>query len=191
VSGLHGYPATLFTQPREVIGACGGAAVYARSLLDEIGGFDEDFFLIYEDVDLSLRARHNGDRFLFLPDVRVLHKGSASIGGTFSPTAIYYTTRNNILFAAKNFPARTLIRCLPAMTAALAFRGAQSVRRGRLAAFLKGLRDGLLKLQSALRKRRTILSHSKIERVEFERMMRPGWLRERRDFKRGGKHFVP
>ncbi len=191
VTGLRGYPAARFTQPREVIGACGGAAVYARPLLDEIGGFDEDFFLIYEDVDLSLRARHNGDRFLFLPDVRVLHKGSASIGGSLGPLGLYYTTRNNLLFVAKNFPALTLLRCLPGIACGLAFRAAQAARRGRFRSFLRGLRDGVGLLPATLRKRRLILGRSKIGRGEFERLMRRGWLRERLDFHRGGKNLVP
>jgi GT2 family glycosyltransferase len=191
VSGLHGYPAALFDRPREVIGACGGAAVYARALLDETGGFDEDFFLIYEDVDLSLRARHNGDRFLFLPGVRVLHKGSASIGGSLGPTGLYYTTRNNLLFIAKNFPAATLFRCLPGIVFGLASRGLQAARRGRFGIFLRGLRDGALLLPAALRKRRDIMDRSRINRREFERPMRPGWLRDRIDFRKGGKNFVP
>jgi GT2 family glycosyltransferase len=191
LNNLSGYPAALFTSPREVIGACGGAAVYARDLLDEIGAFDEDFFLIYEDVDLSLRARHHGDRILFLPAVRVLHKGSASIGGGLSPTAVYYTTRNHLPLLIKNFPALTLLKCLPGVALGLALRFVQSVRRGIPGAYLRGLRDGIRMIPASLRKRRLIVRPSKIGRRGFESLMRPHWLRERLAFKRGDFDSIP
>src|SRR5690606_13520509 len=175
-----GYPSAMFTERREVIGACGGAAVYARSLLDEIGAFDEDFFLIFEDVDLSLRARHHGERILFLPDARVLHKGSASIGGRFSDTAVYYSTRNYLPLFVKNFPAPTLARCAPWLAWSLCVRARQVLRHGGLRAYLRGLRDGLRMLGKARAKRKAILSASRIGRSGFERLLRPGWFGERR-----------
>ncbi|HEY6947170.1 MAG TPA: glycosyltransferase family 2 protein, partial [Candidatus Acidoferrum sp.] len=46
--------------PREVFGACAGAAAYRRRMLDDIGFFDEDFFGTYEDLDLSFRAQLRG-----------------------------------------------------------------------------------------------------------------------------------
>jgi GT2 family glycosyltransferase len=45
---------------RPVFSACGGAALYRRSLIDSVGFFDERFFMCYEDVDLSFRARLAG-----------------------------------------------------------------------------------------------------------------------------------
>lgn len=180
-----GYPAHLFDMRREVIGACGGAAVYARSLLDEIGAFDEDFFLIFEDVDLSLRARHHGETILFLPDARVLHKGSASIGGRFSNTAVYYSTRNYLPLFLKNFPTLTLVRCAPMIAFSLCLRARQMLTHGRTDTFLRGLRDGLRMLGKARAQRRAILSGSRIGRTGFERLLRPGWLHERRAFRKG------
>jgi GT2 family glycosyltransferase len=190
VNNLSGYPASLFTRPRQVTSACGGAAVYARALLEEIGGFDEDFFLIYEDLDLSLRARHNGDRVLFLPTVRVLHKGSASIGGAFSPIAAYYYSRNYPLMMVQNFPAATLVKALPAYVLGFLYRMALSARHGVLGAYLRGACHGLRLLPTAIGKRRRIIGGSKIGRLEFESSMRPGWLRERLALRRGGT-FVP
>jgi GT2 family glycosyltransferase len=182
---FSGCPARNFTRTREVIGACGGAAVYARSLLDEIGAFDEDFFLLFEDVDLSQRARHHGEKILFLPDVRVLHKGSASIGGLASPVAVYFNTRNLPFVFVKNFPAITLLKALPGFALGSVFRLAHAVRDGRVVPLLRGLRDSVRLLPRMLRKRRRILRESKLSRSEFERLFRPGWLRERLAFKRG------
>jgi GT2 family glycosyltransferase len=180
-----GYPAALFTGPREVIGACAGAAVYARALLDRIGAFDDDFFLLYEDLDLSFRARHGGARILFLPDAKVLHKGSATIGGTLSPTNVYFATRNYPQCLLKNFPAVTLLKCAPGILLGFANRLWQSARQGLLRPYFRGLRDGVKMLPATLRKRRAILASSRIGRREFERLMRRGWLRERLAFRRG------
>lgn len=180
-----GYPASLFTETREVIAACGGAAVYAKSLLDEIGGFDEDFFLIFEDVDLSLRARHHGESIMFLPNVRLLHKGSASIGGGFSGTAVYYSTRNYLPMYVKNFPALTLIKCMPGIIFSFAVRLRQVIQHGQFRKFLSGFKDGLVMLPKAFFLRKSIVSTSRIGRAGFEALLRPGWMRERIAFKRG------
>jgi GT2 family glycosyltransferase len=65
-------------EPVEVFGACAGAALYRREMLQEIGLFDEDFFAYLEDVDLAWRARRLGWRCLYVPTARVLHRHSAT-----------------------------------------------------------------------------------------------------------------
>jgi GT2 family glycosyltransferase len=185
VSTFSGYPASLFTTPREVNGACAGAALYAREVLDRIGGFDEEFFLVFEDTDLYLRARHGGERILFLPDVRVRHKGSASLGGRFSATTVYYSTRNYFPYIVKNFPLVTFLKFIPGIAFSSLYRLALAVRRGQTGVYLRGLRDGLALLPSMLKKRKEILSRSRISPREFERLFRPGWFRERREIRRG------
>ena len=61
------------TQAREVFGACAGAALYRRTMLDEIGLFDEDFFAYMEDVDLAWRGRLAGWSAVFAPGAVVTH----------------------------------------------------------------------------------------------------------------------
>ena len=57
--------------PREVFAPCAAAALYRRSALIDVGGFDEDFFCYVEDVDLGFRLRLAGHRCLYVPQAVV------------------------------------------------------------------------------------------------------------------------
>ncbi len=98
-----GEPADAHTEPAWVFGACAGAAIYRRSLFDDIGLFDEDFFLVFEDVDLDLRAQVAGHCCLYLPDAVVYHKRGASTD-TADRTVAARAWRNQIWVAGKNLP---------------------------------------------------------------------------------------
>lgn len=174
-----GFPISKFSEPRAVTAACAGAAVYARPLLESLGGFDEDFFLIFEDVDLSLRARHLGEEILFIPSVKVYHKGSASLGGKRSPLSFYYSERNFLPLLIKNYPLPSLLRTLPRYLAIKAFRFFHALRLGCLGAYLRANRDTLKMLPGSLRKRREILGTSRLAHGQFDRLLRRNWLRER------------
>ncbi len=54
------------------------ASLYRREFLVKTGGFDPDFFAYLEDVDLGLRGRLLGYRYLYLPTAKVLHKSHGS-----------------------------------------------------------------------------------------------------------------
>lgn len=180
-----GYPAAMFREPREVSLACAGAAVYERALLERLGGFDEDFFLIFEDSDLSYRARHLGARILFLPQVKVYHKGSASMGGKASATSIYYTERNYLHVFLKNYPVLTLLKSLPGLAFMKFMRLIVAKRSGQLGAWFRANRASLALVPKSLRKRRSVMRNSVLGRKEFEGLLRRNWLKERRAFKRG------
>jgi GT2 family glycosyltransferase len=87
----------------EVLFPSGSAALYRRAMLDDVGGFDADFFLYCEDTDLGLRARWRGWKCLYAPDAVVEHHYSHSAGGA-SPLKAYYVERNRLFVVAKNFP---------------------------------------------------------------------------------------
>lgn len=88
-------------QPCEVFGASGGACLYRRAMLDEIGLFDERFFAYLEDVDLAWRAQRAGWRCRYAPQARVLHFTSAT-SGQGSPFKHRLLGRNKLWLAAKN-----------------------------------------------------------------------------------------
>ncbi len=98
-----GEPAEAHADPAWVLGACAGAAIYRRCLFEDIGLFDEDFFLVFEDVDLDLRAQVAGHRCIYLPDAVVYHKRGASTDNTSRAVAAR-AWRNQIWVAGKNLP---------------------------------------------------------------------------------------
>ncbi len=103
----HGRPAKFFPVAEEVLFPSGSAALYRRTMLQQIGLFDEDFFLYCEDTDLGLRARWAGWRCVYVPGAVVEHHYSHSAGRA-SKLKAYYVERNRLFVLAKNFPARML-----------------------------------------------------------------------------------
>ncbi len=73
-----------------------------RNVFEALGGFDEGFFVYYEDLDFSMRARANGWRSIYLAGAQAFHRGQ---GTTTSATErrTFYFCRSKILFAMKYF----------------------------------------------------------------------------------------
>jgi len=104
----HGESWRRYGREEEVLFASGSAALFRRRMLEEIGLFDEDFFLYCEDVDLGLRASRAGWKCLYVPGAVVEHAYSRSAGrGT--PLKAYYVERNRLFVVVKNFPLPMLV----------------------------------------------------------------------------------
>ncbi len=89
-----------------------GAALLARTeTLQELGGFDEQYFMYHEDTDLSLRARLLGFRLLCLADAVVIHHYRLGM----SPSKLFYLERNRLITLFKVLQRRTLVQLLPAL----------------------------------------------------------------------------
>jgi GT2 family glycosyltransferase len=91
-----------FDDEEYVFSACGGSSVYRRTMLDQIGLLDDDFFFSLEDIDLAWRAQLAGWRCLYTPHAIVYHHLAATGGGV---TASYFDGRNLIYVLIKNYPA--------------------------------------------------------------------------------------
>jgi GT2 family glycosyltransferase len=104
----HGEPVSSYAVPEEVFSVCAGAALYRRAVLEELGGFDSTFFAYLEDLDLGVRARLRGYRWLYEPAAEVLHEGH----GSELPRRAYarLMTRNRLLLLSKSLPGRLLLR---------------------------------------------------------------------------------
>jgi GT2 family glycosyltransferase len=104
-----GEPVSRFCSMQRVLGACAGAALYRRALFDEVGLFDEDFFLIGEDTDFNLRCLIAGKRCLYVPAARVRHKLRATIDTKPVREMTRLAARNEAIVAAKDLPAEMLL----------------------------------------------------------------------------------
>jgi GT2 family glycosyltransferase len=156
-----------YDQVEEVLWPDGCAAMYRRAMLDEIGGFDEDFFAYADDAELGLRGRIAGWRCLYAPGAVVRHHRGASLG-LGSARRLTLIERNRVLLAVKLFPWNLLwlngayyaIRIAGGMWAAARKRGElrhYSGMKGKLSAamaFLWGTASALPLIPRMLRKRR-------------------------------------
>jgi GT2 family glycosyltransferase len=163
-----------------LLGPCAGAALYRREMLDEVGAFDERFFLYLEDVDLAWRARLAGWTCADAPAARARHRHSATAGED-SPLKRYHLGRNKLWLIAKDYPAPLVYLYLPVVLAydlAAAFGyffappAAGTPWRSRIAA-LRGRLAGLTGLGEALRARRTVQQRRRVSGREAREMLAP------------------
>lgn len=115
----HGEAPGDFATSGDALLPSGSAALYRRKMLDQIGLFDESFFLYCEDTDLGLRARRAGWECEYVAEAKVEHRYSHSAGRA-SLLKAYYVERNRIYTAIKNFPL-TMLLGLPVAAAARYF----------------------------------------------------------------------
>ena len=121
-----------FDACRTALFPSGAAALYRRAMLDEIGLFDESFFLYGDDAELGLRGRLAGWACAFAPRAVAYHRYSSTVGAHSSLKA-FYVERNRVLVLFKLFPA-PLICASPAYTVARLGLSAWGVLTGRGAA---------------------------------------------------------
>lgn len=145
-----------YDSKEEVFGPCGGAALYRREMLAEIGLFDEDFFLYMEDVDLAFRARLAGWKCVYAPNARVyhFHGGTAGYGSDLS---VYYGNRHIIWYIAKNFSKSLLLTSIPWIVGRNIAVIPYYALRGQGRVILKSKFDALKCLPKMLRKRGMII----------------------------------
>jgi GT2 family glycosyltransferase len=97
--------------PDYVFAWSGGAVLLATSYLAEVGLFDEELFLYYEDLDLAWRGRERGWRYKYVPNSVVRHVHSATtVEG--SPMFQYYNERNRLLTLTRHSDPQTTAKAL-------------------------------------------------------------------------------
>jgi GT2 family glycosyltransferase len=150
--------------PFEILSACAAASFYRRSMLEDIGFFDEDFFAYVEDIDVSLRAILAGYRGISLLDAKVYHMGTASSGGGPSAFTVRLTTRN---------VWSTIFKCMPgfALPAIAAYSlcaqagliahtlvtGRRPWLRQNLSSYFGGLGEAVASAPATMRKRQSVV----------------------------------
>jgi len=112
---------------RDVLFATGSAMFVKTDIFREVGGFDENFFMFYEDVDLGWRLNLFGYKVKYLPNSIAYHKHHASIEKFGQYYEHYLLERNALLSIYKNYEAMNIDRVLPA---AMALSVRRSLSRG-------------------------------------------------------------
>lgn len=100
-----------YMKPYQITNSCGASMMMEKEKFIASGGFDETFFMYYEDTDLSFRARRNGGEIWYCPDsiVRHIHTGSSK---EWSPFFIFHVTKNKLLFVYKNISRKLYLKLL-------------------------------------------------------------------------------
>jgi GT2 family glycosyltransferase len=100
-----------FENPEYVFAWCGGAVLLTTGYLRDVGLFDEQLFLYYEDLELAWRGRARGWRYRYVPDAVVRHVHSAS---TVEGSALfdYYNERNRLLILTRHADSGMVVKAL-------------------------------------------------------------------------------
>ncbi|MGZ8173651.1 MULTISPECIES: glycosyltransferase family 2 protein [Methylobacter] len=153
----HGMPVPAGAENgREVFSPCAAAALYRRSALRELGGFDEDYFCYVEDVDLGFRLRLAGYRCLYVPQSVTHHVGSGTTGGQHSDFAMYHGHRNLVWTFVKDMPGILFWLLLPLHVLLNLASVIWFALRGQGRVIWRAKRDAVLGLPKMWRKRQRI-----------------------------------
>ncbi|MCZ3367114.1 MULTISPECIES: glycosyltransferase family 2 protein [Methanobacterium] len=156
----------LYVAERETFSACAGAALYRRSILDELGCFDENFFAYMEDVDISYRARIQGYKCVYCPEAVIYHFGSGTSGSKYNEFKIRLAARNNVYVPYKNMPWPQLVINGIFLLAGYFIKYIFFFKKGQGSTYLNGLKEGfnsLGKLEKTKYEHKNITNYLKIE----------------------------
>jgi GT2 family glycosyltransferase len=162
-----------YDRAEEVLGACAAVAVYRRSVLEQIGDFDEAFFSYYEDIDWALRARLAGYSCRYVPSAVAYHMGGGTLGDALSDFARYHLRRNGVWLIVKDLPAGALARHGHELLHGQLWSLRRAIAEGRGRLWMRAWRDALRGLPGMLRKRRSVQRLRRGSLSEFERMISP------------------
>jgi GT2 family glycosyltransferase len=175
-----------YNRIEEIFGPMAAAALYRRTMLEEIGLFDSDYYTAFDDLDLAWRGRIGGWKCMYVPTARVYHVHSA-IQGAGSLRKAYYHEKNRPLMVIKNAPIDmiaispiyTLIRYITLAKGMKSGKGsagriAKNMTKKEMAATLvKAWAHALFEIPREVKKRRKVQATRKVSRAEMKR-----WFKE-------------
>jgi len=112
-----------FDEPRDVLFGTGAAMFVRTGVFRELGGFDERFFMFFEDVDLGWRLNLRGHRVRYEPASVAYHRHHASVEGAGEFRERYLLERNSLITLYKNVEDASVHRVLAAALALTVRRG--------------------------------------------------------------------
>lgn len=173
-----------YAEPRDVFAGCGNGIAVRTAAGAEVGWFDDDFFMYYEDTDLSWRLRSRGWRIRYEPSAVLRHVHAAS-SKEWSPRWVFHVDRNRLLMLVKNASPRFALREVLRYPLSAGSMAVRAVRDGLRHRSRPALRPHLLRVQvigsflrllpSMLARRRAGARAAVVSRSELEH-----WLVESR-----------
>jgi GT2 family glycosyltransferase len=168
-----------WSEPRKVFGACGGAAAYRRSMLEDIGFLDPEFFMTFEDLDLSFRGQLQGYECVLIPRAIVYHRMGATRKKNPAQD-VFFSQRNIELAYLKNMPLGMILGSLPHRLVYELGGAAYFTKLGVGTAFFKAKMDVIRRLPSVLRKRKElrrkrILANEQLRSILLQYRLRSKW----------------
>jgi N-acetylglucosaminyl-diphospho-decaprenol L-rhamnosyltransferase len=154
----------------DVFGFCGGAALLRSAALDQVGGFDGELFLYYEDTDLSWRLRAGGWTVRYCEQAVARHLHAAS-SDSASPLFRYYNTRNSLVVFARHAPMAVVAGSFGRQLVGWAQAGIRHTEpRSVTLARIRGLSAFVRRLPSTLRERKRWRTAA-VSRTEVARLL--------------------
>lgn len=92
-----------FSKKAEIHAFTGASVIIRKEVFEKLGGFDEKYFMYYEDVDLSLRMQRQGLKIIYEPKSVVYHLHSGS-SKEWSRLFTYHVEKNYLATLVKHFP---------------------------------------------------------------------------------------
>lgn len=127
------------TEETEIATGC--CMLVKKEVFENVGLFDDKYFLYYEDSDLSIRAKNKGFKIVYVPTSIIWHKNAGSAGGSGSQLQDYYITRSRLLFGFRYAPARSKL-ALFRESLLILFKGRQWQKQGVIDFYLRRLGKG-------------------------------------------------
>lgn len=157
-----------YQRERDIFASCGGACIYRREVLSQIGLLDENHFAYLEDIDIGYRARIAGYRNLYIPGAQVYHAGSGFSGSRHNAFKVDLSARNSIYLIYKNMPFLQILLNMPLLLAGYFIKLLFFLRKGLCGVYVRGLIKGF---------RLCLSAEGKANKVRFKAKNLPDYVR--------------
>jgi GT2 family glycosyltransferase len=150
-----------YSNRADIFAAYGATFMIRTELFRKLGGFDPDFFLLFEETDLCWRAQIAGYAVAYCPLGKVYHKGGASFSGSRGdyPLTTFLFVRNRLASLLKNYEFGNVVKYVPmniSIMLGVALIDAAKGRAREAVAVIRGIVWNVLNLSETVKKRRTI-----------------------------------
>jgi len=159
----------------EILAASSGCCIVRRKVFNEVGGFDPDYFIYDDDIDLSLRSRLLGYKILLVPSAVIVHHGSVLRG--INQRTVYHSAKNRMRTMLKNYEFRNLwwrFLALSFLMSMVSFGFIILKKLDAAKATMKGMLSSITDFRKIWTKR--LLTQSKRRVRDFE-LMSKGFIR--------------